>query len=134
MANLAGCPTIAFCYDRLQTPSPALERPKHPQRSINYVSGDFALSALSTKFSLDLAPNTILGQPPGHPHRRVALNQFTFLFNRFNRRISSSFSRRYEPLPFILTSKSRFSNARMVYSLALPKSTIRCSYTLASSS
>ena len=40
-----------------------MERPKYPQRSINYASGDFALSALSTKFSLDLTTNTILGQP-----------------------------------------------------------------------
>jgi hypothetical protein len=42
----------------------ALERPKYPQRSINCASGNFALSALSTKFSLDLTRNTILGQPP----------------------------------------------------------------------
>ena len=62
--RIGGCPTIAFCCDRLQTPSTALERPKYPQRSINYASGDFALSALSTKFSLALAANTILGQPP----------------------------------------------------------------------
>jgi len=54
---------MAFCCDRLQTQSTALERQKYPQRGTNYASGDFALSALSTKFSLDLATNTILGQP-----------------------------------------------------------------------
>ena len=59
-----GCPTIAFCCDRLQTSSTALERPKYPQRSISCASGDSALSALSTKFSLDLTTNTILGRPP----------------------------------------------------------------------
>jgi hypothetical protein len=59
-----GCPAIAFYCDGLQTPSTALERPKHPQRSINYACGDFALSALSRKFSLNLAANSILGQPP----------------------------------------------------------------------
>jgi hypothetical protein len=63
-ACLGGCPTIAFYCDRLQIPSPALERPKHPQRSIDYACGDFALSALSTIFSLDLVANTIIGQPP----------------------------------------------------------------------
>jgi len=36
-----------------------LERPKYPQRSINYTSGDFAFSALLTKFSLDLAATTV---------------------------------------------------------------------------
>jgi len=56
---------MAFCCDRLQTPSTALERPEYPLRSINYASGNFVLSASSTKFSLDLATITILGQPPG---------------------------------------------------------------------
>jgi hypothetical protein len=31
---------------------------------MDYACGDFALSALSTKFSLDLVANTIIGQPP----------------------------------------------------------------------
>jgi len=66
-----GCPTIAFCCDRLQTPSIALERQKYPQRSISYASGDFALFALSKKFSLALAANTILGQPPSGMHEGV---------------------------------------------------------------
>ena len=33
--------------------------------ALSYVSDNFAFFALSTKFSLDLAANTILGQPPG---------------------------------------------------------------------
>ena len=65
LPDLGGSPRIAFCCDRLQTPSTALERPKYPQCSINYASGYFALSALWTEFSLDLAANTILGHPPG---------------------------------------------------------------------
>jgi len=71
----SSCPTIAFCCDRLQTPSTALERPKYPQRSINYASGDFALSVLSTKFSPDLAANTILGQPPRDNARQESKHQ-----------------------------------------------------------
>ena len=65
---------MVFYYDRLQAPSPSLERPKYPQRSINYASGDFALSALSKKLSLDLITKTIIGQHPGVASRRLSLN------------------------------------------------------------